>query len=154
MAEEGSINSGDESVSDIENEEPNILQDRKSVVSTGELLKLFRACHWECCGKCLVRPPRVFECGFGLWITTECIDGHDYMCHSQPLVGGIMECNVSVPAIFVTGNECSPFMEVCDTIGLTTISKSQWRCVIVVQHTEGLSSQRSTTPGQYTMRLN
>jgi len=38
-----------------------------------------------------------------------------------------MECKLSVPAaVFVTGNECRPFMEVCDTIGLETISKRQW----------------------------
>lgn len=125
LGSEESISSEDESISDIE--EPKVSQDRKSIVSTDELLKLFCVCHWEGCGKCLVRPPRVFECGFGLRVTTECIDGHNYVWHSQRFVRGIMECNVSVPAaVFVTGNECSPFMEVCDTLGLTTISKRQW----------------------------
>ena len=82
LSGEGSISDEDQSVSDVEDEEPNVSQERKSIVSTGELLKLFRVCHWEGCGKCLVRPPIVTKSGFGLRINTECIDGHDYMWHS------------------------------------------------------------------------
>lgn len=127
LGSEESISDEDQSLNDVEDEETNVSQERKSIVSTGKLLKLFHVCHWEGCGKCLVRPPAVSKSGFGLRINTECLNGHDFMWHSQPLVRGIMECNVSVPAaIFVTGNECSPFMEVCDTIGLETISKRQW----------------------------
>jgi len=126
LGSEESISDEDQSFCDVEDEEPNVSEERKSIVSTGELLKLFHVCHWEGCSKCLVRPPTVSKGGFGLRINTECFDGQDYMWHSQPLVRGIMECKLSVPAaVFVTGNECRPFMEVCDTIGLVTISKRQ-----------------------------
>ena len=38
-----------------------------------------------------------------------------------------MDCNMTVlAAVFVTGNECSPFLEVCDTIGLEAMSERQW----------------------------
>ena len=65
--------SEDESESEVADEEVNLSQDRKSIVSTQELLKLFRVCHWEGCGKCLNHPPTVRKSGFGLQIKTECI---------------------------------------------------------------------------------
>ncbi|KAL7392157.1 hypothetical protein ABVT39_020138 [Epinephelus coioides] len=115
------------SLIDVKDEEFNLSDDRKSIVSVQELLKLFTVCHWENCGKCLVEPPTVSKRGFGMKVKTECIDGHSYTWRSQPLVRGVMECNVSVPAaVFVTGNECTPFIEVCETIGLESLSKRQW----------------------------
>ena len=117
----------DTSFDDEEDEEPNLSDDRKSVVSTKQLLKLFNLCHWENCGKCLMEPPVVSKSGFGMTVNTECIDGHRYIWHSQPLVRGLMECNVSIPtAVFVTGNTCTPFIELCEAIGLESLSKRQW----------------------------
>ncbi|KAL7372739.1 hypothetical protein ABVT39_021684 [Epinephelus coioides] len=115
------------SLIDVKDEEFNLSDDRKSIVSVQELLKLFTVCHLENCGKCLVELPTVSKSGFGMKVKTECIDGHRYTWCSQPLVRGVMECNVSVPAaVFVTGNECTPFIEVCETIGLESLSNRQW----------------------------
>lgn len=117
----------DTSFVDEEDDEPYLSDDRKSIVSTKQLLKLFNVCHWEDCGKCLVKSPVVSKSGFGIKVETECIDGHRYTWNSQPLVRGVMECNVSIPtAVFVTGNECTPFLEVCEAIGLESLSKRQW----------------------------
>lgn len=117
----------DTSFIDEEDEEVSVSSDRKSIVSTEHLLKLFNVCHWENCGKCLVQPPEVRRIGFGMRVVTECIDGHTYNWTSQPLLRGVMECNVSIPtAVFVTGNECTPFMEVCEALQLDSLSKRQW----------------------------
>lgn len=51
LGSEESISDEDQSFSDVEDEKTNDSQERKSIVSTGELLKLFHVCHWEGCGK-------------------------------------------------------------------------------------------------------
>ena len=74
-----------------------------------------------------MKPPVVSKSGFGMTVNTECIDGHRYVWHSQPMVRGLMESSVSIPtAVFVTGNTCTPFIAVCEAIGLESLSKKQW----------------------------
>lgn len=64
--------------------------------------------------------------GFGLTVKMECVEGHNYVWHSQNQIRGIIECNITVPpAVFVTGNECCPTLEVCDTIGFEALSQRQ-----------------------------
>lgn len=69
-----------------------------------------------------------------------------------------MECNITVPAaVFVTGNECSPFLEVCETIGLEAMSERQWykiqKAYVIPEvnyawaiHNEGVMSAVSEKP--------
>ncbi len=52
-----SITDENEIVSYVADEELNVSQNRKRIVSIHELLKLFYVCHWEGCAKCLVQPP-------------------------------------------------------------------------------------------------
>ncbi|KAG1953492.1 hypothetical protein F2P79_009997 [Pimephales promelas] len=105
------------SCSDVEEEDTNCIEQRKSIVSNKHLLMLFSICHWEGCGKCLEEPA----------------------------------------ALTNSGNECSPFLEVCETIGLEAMSERQWyniqKAYVIPEvnyawaiHNEGVMSAVSEKP--------
>ncbi|XP_034084830.1 uncharacterized protein LOC117554485 [Gymnodraco acuticeps] len=94
------------------------VSDKKYLVSHAQPMKLFCVC-----GKCVISRPYCSAKGFGLTVKTDCIDGHEFVWTSQPLLNGTMSCNLLVPAvIFLTGNAYGPFSEICQCLGLESLS--------------------------------
>ena len=66
-------------------------KDRKFVVSEKKLVSLFCTCKTPNCNKPLMSNPTITV------VTTECVDGHSFVWHSQPKIGSIYECNLLIP---------------------------------------------------------
>ncbi|XP_034094542.1 coiled-coil domain-containing protein 73-like [Gymnodraco acuticeps] len=99
------------------------VSDKKYLVSHAQLMKLFCVCNFAGCGKCVISRPYCSAKGFGLTVKTDCIDDHEFVWTSQPLLNGTMSCNLLVPAaIFLTGNAYGPFSEICQCLGLESLS--------------------------------
>ncbi|XP_034061805.1 uncharacterized protein LOC117539658 [Gymnodraco acuticeps] len=99
------------------------VSDKKYLVSHAQLMKLFCVCNFAGCGKCVISRPYCSAKGFGLTVKTDCIDGHEFVWTSQPLLNGTMSCNLLVPAaIFLTENAYGPFSEICQCLGLESLS--------------------------------
>lgn len=57
------------------------------------------------CNKPLISKPSITVTGFAVVVTTECVDGHSFMWHSQPKIGNIYESNLLIPSVlFLTGH--------------------------------------------------
>ena len=108
----------------------NVFQDRKSTGPIQE--EFFNVCHWEGCVNCPVMSPTHLKLRFEVHIKTKTHWWlyHDYIWNSQPLVRGMIKCNVCIPGasffFFSSGNDCSPFLEICETIGVETPSRREW----------------------------
>ena len=71
---------------------------RKFVVSEINLVALFCTCKTRNCNKPLMSNPTITVTGFAVIVTTECVDGHTFVWHSQPKIGSIYECNLLIPS--------------------------------------------------------
>ena len=72
-------------------------KDRKFVVSEKNVVSLFCTCKIPNCNKPLMSNPAITVTGFAV-VTTECVDGHSFVWHSQPKIGSIYECNLLIPS--------------------------------------------------------
>ena len=68
-------------------------KDRKFVISEKNLVSLFCTCKTPNCNKPLMSNPTITVTGFAVVLTTECVDGHSFVWHSQPKIGCVYECN-------------------------------------------------------------
>ena len=96
---------------------------RHFIVSEKCLMTLFCICHIVNCCKPLISKPITRICGFAVAVTTECIDGHTFIWHSQPKIGNMYSCNMLIPSsLFITGHSYSLYKEMCDLVHLCALS--------------------------------
>ena len=101
-------------------------KDRKFVLCEKNLVSLFCTCQTPNCSKPLTSKPTITVTGFAVVVTTECVDGHSFIWHSQPKIGSIYECNLMIPsALFLTGHSYTVYKEICDLIHLCSLSPRQ-----------------------------
>ena len=101
-------------------------KEKKFVICERNLMSLFCTCHTSNCHKPLISKPYVTVHGFAVVVTTECVDGHSFMWHSQPKINNVYESNLLVPsALFLTGHSFTVFKEMCDLVNLCSLSPRQ-----------------------------
>jgi hypothetical protein len=91
-------------------------------ISGERLAHLFRVCHVQGCG-CVVVDLQTITTGFALTVRTECLKGHTYEWSSSEKCGNFFTINLALPtAVFVTGNSCTTFIELANTLNLAYLS--------------------------------